>query len=170
MRREILIKLSDGPKTFREIYDSINFSPKPLLIKKEEYDCKIEYQWAEKTIENHLLNMEWNNLIKKNNDKYEITFPVFKLENSNDMEKCTSKIAENWIKIIQESKKEIEKNLKNIKNNPNNLAIFIEKIVEKVYEILKKEKILRTEDPNLKLLWAEQLRKSKFENWLEKNF
>jgi len=114
--------------------------------------------------------MEWNNLIKKNNDKYEITFPVFKLENSNDMEKFTSKIAENWVKIIQESKTEMEKSLKNVKTDPNNLVILIEKIVEKLYETLKKEKILRTEEPNLKLLWADQLRKSKFENWLEKNF
>ena len=34
VRREILIQLSKGPKTFDELYKLVNFSPKPLLISK----------------------------------------------------------------------------------------------------------------------------------------
>ena len=37
VRREILIRLADGPKTFEELHEIINFSPQPLLISKNEY-------------------------------------------------------------------------------------------------------------------------------------
>ncbi|MFW9882707.1 MAG: winged helix-turn-helix domain-containing protein, partial [Candidatus Thorarchaeota archaeon] len=50
VRREILIILANGPKTFQEIYERVNFSPKPLLISKEEYDCQISYKWTKKQL------------------------------------------------------------------------------------------------------------------------
>ena len=50
VRREILIKLADGPKSFDEIYNIINFAPKPLLISEEEYECKVSFQWSRETV------------------------------------------------------------------------------------------------------------------------
>ncbi len=48
-------------------------------------------------------------------------------------------------------------------------GILIEKALEKLYELLKNQNMLPDES-NIKILWAEQLRKIKFEDWVEKNF
>lgn len=170
VRREILIKLSDGPNNFDEIYSRINFSPNPLLIKSEEYKCNISYQWTVETIENHLLTLEWNNLIKKIEDnKYALTFPILKMENYNNMEKYISRFAENWVQIIKNTKKEIEKELGDMKNNSELYGILVEKTIEKLYSLMKESQLL-PQEPNIKILWAEQLRNIKFEEWIEKNF
>jgi len=169
VRREILIKLADGPKSFEEIYNNINFTPKPLLISKEEYECKVSFQWSKETVENHLMNLEWYNLIKQTNSKYELTFPIFKMEQANELETYITIYAENWIKIIKETKEEMTAKLGNLSEKASLYEILVEKAVEKLYELLKSENILPKE-PNIKILWAEQLRKIKFEEWIEKNF
>jgi len=169
VRREILISLANGSKNFNEICKSINFKPKPLLVLKEEYDPKITFQWSKETIENHLLNLEWYNLVERKNDKYELSFPILSKEKIDNIEKFVLKFASNWIKIIKDLKSELNKNLEYIKDNQNYLQIIIEKAIEKLYESLKKENILPN-IPNLKILWAEQLRKIKFKDWIAKNF
>jgi len=169
VRREILIKLSDGPKTFQEIYDSINFSPKPLLVKKEEYDCKVTFQWTKKTIKNHLLNLEWNDMIKFDGKKYEILFPIYKMDDIQILEQFFNKAAVNWLKIVKEMKSEIDNDTSDFKDKTTLEALMIEKTVEKFYELLKNEGIL-PKDPNIKTLWAEQLRNIKFEDWVNRNF
>ena len=169
VRREILIILVNGPKTFEEIYKNLNFSPMPLLISKKEYECKVKFQWDKVTIENHLLNLEWYHLINHIDNKYELAFPIFKIDTSENIEKYILKFAENWIKIIKELKEEINLNLGSINNKIPLNEILIEKALEKLYELLKKENLI-SKEPNIKVLWAEQLRKVKFEEWVDKNF
>jgi hypothetical protein len=169
VRREILINLADGQKNFEEIYKKINFSPKPLLISKDEYDCKVSFQWSHETIKNHLINLEWYNLIKPINGKYKLTFPVFTMEKLCDIEKYIVEFAENWIKIIKQLKNGINERLADLEDKVPIYEILVEKAVEKLYELLKKENLL-PDVPNVKVLWAEQLRKIKFEEWVEKNY
>ncbi len=169
VRREILIKLIKGPKTFQELYQKINFSPKPLLITKEEYDCKISYQWTKETVQNHLMNLEWYNLIKLSNNKYQLTIPILSIEESVKLEEYIVKFTENWIKIIQQLKDQIQDKIREIKDKGVIFEVLIEKSVEKLYEVLKSEKLI-PDKPNIKVLWAEQLRKIKFEDWIEKNY
>ncbi len=169
VRREILINLADGPKNFEEIYKKINFSPKPLLISKDEYDCKVSFQWSNETIKNHLINLEWYNLIKRLNGKYKLTFPVFTMEKLPEIEKYIVEFAENWIIIIKQLKNGISERLADMEDKVPIYEILVEKAVEKLYELLKKENLL-PDVPNVKVLWAEQLRKIKFEEWVEKNY
>ena len=169
VRREILIKLAEGPMSFEEIYTSINFTPKPLLILKEEYECKLSFQWTKDTLENHLMNLEWYNLIKQIKGKYELAFPILKIDQENELELYIAKYAENWIKVIKELKEDITSKQGILSKNSTLQAIIIEKAVENLYVLLKREKILPNE-PNIKILWAEQLRKIKFEEWVGKNF
>ncbi|MHA1254717.1 MAG: hypothetical protein ACTSPS_03865 [Promethearchaeota archaeon] len=169
VRREILIKLAESPKSFDEMVNNINFSPKPLLISEEEYGCKVSYQWDKETLRNHLMNLEWYNLIHKKGDKYELTFPILTLDSFPDLEKSIIIFAENWIKIIKQLKQEKTIKLGDVEEKSSYLKILIEKAVEKLYELLKKENILPN-IPNIKVLWAEQLRKIKFEEWIDKNF
>ena len=169
VRREILIQLSSGSKNFDQIYETVNFSPKPLIISKEEYNCNVKYQWTRKTVENHLLNLEWYNLIKKTGDTFELTFPILKMDKMNQIESYISKFAENWIRIIKDLKDEINSKLGEISEKAPIHAILIEKAIEKLYVLLKNENLLPNE-PNIKTLWAEQLREMKFEEWVEKNF
>ena len=169
VRREILIKLTKGPKTFQELYQKINFSPKPLLITKEEYDCKISYQWTKETVRNHLMNLEWYNLIKLSTNKYHLTIPILPIEESVKLEEYIVKFTENWIKIIQQLKDQIQDKIREIKNKEVIFEVLIEKSVEKLYEVLKREKLI-PDKPNIKVLWAEQLRKIKFEDWIKKNY
>ncbi|MCK4688640.1 MAG: hypothetical protein KAT66_10955, partial [Candidatus Lokiarchaeota archaeon] len=77
--------------------------------------------------------------------------------------------AEHWINIVKLLKSEISGNLGEIENKAPLYEILIEKAVEKLYDLLKKENLL-PDEPNVKALWAEQLRKVKFEEWIEKNF
>ncbi|MFX1574403.1 MAG: hypothetical protein ACFFB0_16810 [Promethearchaeota archaeon] len=169
VRREILIKLSKGPKSYQELYENINFSPKPLLITTEEYNCKISYQWAKETLNNHLMNLEWYNLIKLRNDKYHLTIPLFSIEESDKLEEYIVKFKENWIKIIQQLKSQIQDKIKGFENKEVLYEILIEKSVEKLYELLKREKLI-SDTPNIKVLWAEQLRKINFQDWIKKNY
>jgi len=169
VRREILIKLTKGPKTFQELYQKINFSPKPLLITKEEYDCKISYQWTKETVRNHLMNLEWYNLIKLSTNKYHLTIPILPIEESVKLEEYIVKFTENWIKIIQQLKDQIQDKIREIKNKEVIFEVLIEKSVEKLYEVLKREKLI-PDKPNIKVLWAEQLRKINFEEWIANNF
>ena len=169
VRREILIKLTKGPKTFQELYQKINFSPKPLLITKEEYDCKISYQWTKETVRNHLMNLEWYNLIKLSNNKYHLTTPILPIEELVKLEEYIMKFTENWIKIIQQLKDQIQDKIRETKNKEVIFEVLIEKSVEKLYEVLKREKLI-PDKPNIKVLWAEQLRKIKFEEWIANNF
>jgi len=169
VRREILIKLTNGPKTFKELYQKINFSPKPLLITKEEYNCKISYQWTKETVRNHLMNLEWYNLIRLSNNKYHLTIPILSIEESVKLEEYIMKFTENWIKIIQQLKDQIQDKIRENKNKEVIFEVLIEKSVEKLYEVLKREKLI-PDKPNIKVLWAEQLRKIKFEEWIANNF
>jgi len=169
VRREILIILADAPKTFDEIYKNVNFSPNPLLISKEEYECKVSFQWSKETVENHLMNLEWYNLIKQTNGKYELTFPIFKMDKDFEIERYIIKYAESWVNIIKDTKDEINLKLRNFDDKIPLYEVLVEKTVEKLYELLKREDLLPNE-PNIKVLWAEQLRKIKFEEWVEKNF
>jgi len=169
VRREILIQLSNNPKNFEELYENINFSPKPLIISKEVYECKVKYQWTRKTLENHLLSLEWYSLIKKSSDNYELTFPILSMDKMGQIESYVNKVAEHWIKIIKELKDEISSKLVDIEDKIPIHAILIEKAVEKLYLLLKNENIL-PDVPNIRALWAEQLREMKFEEWIKKNF
>ena len=169
VRREILITLANGAKSFEELYETINFSPKPLLISEEEYNCNVQYQWTKETLENHLLNLEWYHLIIKNNERYELGLPVLKLEDISEIETYIIKFSEAWIKTIKETKNQIQKQMDQNKKNYPLYQILVEKAVEKLYELLKNEEILPNE-PNIKTLFAEQLRSIKFEEWVTKNF
>jgi hypothetical protein len=172
VRRQILIMIANGgPKNFDEIYNLINFSPKPLLISREEHQPKVKYQWTKQTLENHIMNLEWYNLIKKNPDgRYDVTFPVFTTETISNLEKYISVFAENWIKIIKETRAETREKLGELEKERAPLfGILVEKTVEKLYELLKQENLI-PDVPNIKALWAEQLRKIKFEEWVAKNF
>ncbi len=169
VRREILIRLADGPKSIEEIYKNLNFSPKPLLISEEEHECSIFYQWNKETIENHLMNLEWYNLIKLKNDKYELTFPILNLKKSNELENYVHEFAKNWMKIITELKTEISENLSEVVEKGQIYDILVDKAVRKLYTLLKKEQLI-PQEPNIKALWAEQLRKIKFKEWIERSF
>jgi len=169
VRREILIILAKSPKTFEDLYESLNFSPRPLLISKEEYECKLNYQWTKETIKNHLLNLEWYNLVKLQEDKYTVTFPIFTMESLKDVEEYVLKFAESWVKVINDTKEEIKKKLSVYEEKTNLYGILVEKALAKLYELLKNQNLL-PDEPNIKLLWAEQLRKIKFEDWIDKNF
>ncbi|MFX1238949.1 MAG: hypothetical protein ACFFAS_17660 [Promethearchaeota archaeon] len=169
VRREILIKLSEGPKTYDELYKTINFSPKPLLISKQEYQCNITYQWSKKTLENHLLNLEWNDLIKLDGKKYNLTFPIYKIEDIKVLNTSINKRAKNWSSVIREIKFELNQLKDDIDHKVSIYVLIIEKAIEKLFALLKEENILPNTS-NLKFLWAEQLRKVKFEEWIEKNF
>jgi hypothetical protein len=169
VRREILIILAKGPKTFQEIYKRVNFSPKPLLITKEEYDYQISYKWTEKTVENHLMNLEWYNLVKLKNKHYQLTIPILSEDKSEKLDEYIMKFTKNWISIIKQLGKEVQENFEDLDEKTPLYEILIEKSTEKLYSILKQEDLL-PKQPNLKALWAEQLRKIKFEDWVAKNF
>jgi hypothetical protein len=169
VRREILITLANGAKSFEELYETINFSPKPLLISEKEHNCNVQYQWTKETLENHLLNLEWYHLIIKNNERYELGLPILKLEDISEIETYIIKFSEAWIKTIKETKNQIQKHMDQNKKNYPLYQILVEKAVEKLYELLKNEEILPNE-PNIKTLFAEQLRSIKFEEWVAKNF
>jgi hypothetical protein len=169
VRREILIRLAKGSKTFEEIYEEINFSPKPLLISEEEHDCRVSYQWTKKTLENHLMNLEWYNLIELKEGRFNLTIPIIDMDNTLKMEKHIVKFTENWIKIINQLKNEIIEDLGEFSRKDPLYEILIEKAIEKLYSLLKKDDLI-TDEPNIKILWAEQLRNIKFERWVEKNF
>ncbi|NVM45881.1 MAG: hypothetical protein HWN79_13275 [Candidatus Lokiarchaeota archaeon] len=169
VRREILITLAKSPKSFEELHENLNFSPNPLLISKEEYECKLKYQWDKETIKNHLLNLEWYNLVKLQGDKYTVTFPIFTMESLNNMEEYILKFAEGWVKIVNDTKEKIKNKLEIDEKETKLYGILIEKALEKLYELLKNQNLL-PDQPNIKVLWAEELRKIKFEDWLEKHF
>jgi len=169
VRREILISLAEGAKTFEELYSVINFSPKPLIISKDEYECKVEYQWTKETLENHLLSLEWYNLIKKDNGRYELAFPILKYHEIQQIENFTVKFAENWLKVITEAKTEITKNFEALGDKTFIYEFLVEKSVEKLYELLKDADFL-PDKSNLQITWAEQLREIKFEEWVQKIF
>jgi hypothetical protein len=169
VKRQILILLSESPKTFQEIHDKVNFSPKPLLIKEDEYKCSVSYQWTKTTLENHLINLEWYNLIKFKNEKYELAIPIISTEQSEKLEEYITKFAKNWIIIIKKLYDEVQKKITRFNQKTPLIDILINKSVEKLYSILKEENLLPKE-PNLKVLWAEELRKIKFEEWVTKNF
>ncbi|MCK4371119.1 MAG: hypothetical protein KAW03_08635, partial [Candidatus Lokiarchaeota archaeon] len=169
VRREILIILAKGPKTFQQIYEKVNFSPKPLIITKEEYDCQISYQWTKKTIENHLMNLEWYNLIKLIEKKYELTIPILSTEKSEKLEEYIVKFTENWITIIKQLNNEVQEKIGDLDQKTPLYEILIEKSIEKLYDLLKRDNLI-PDTPNIKVLWAEQLRKDKFEEWVAKNY
>jgi hypothetical protein len=171
VRRQILIILArEGPKTFAEIINYIRFSPKPIIISQDEYVPKVKYHWSEEVIENHILNLEWYKLVKKTGDKYEVTFPVLEKEMVDDLEKYVDTFAENWIEIIKTTKNQIGDKFSKINKDGKSLyQILIDKATEELYELLKKEGLL-PQEPNIKALYAEELRKNKFEQWVLETF
>jgi predicted transcriptional regulator len=169
VRREILILLAKNSLDFDEVFKNINFRPVPLLISKQEYITKVSYQWTKETIKNHLLNLEWYNLLELKDGKYQLKLPILTLKEKVKFEEFIIKFATNWMSVIKDMKNEIEKKLGNIKKNLPLYEILVQNAVEKLYEALKKEKLL-PDVPNIKTVWAEQLREVKFEEWLEKNF
>jgi hypothetical protein len=169
VRREILIILANnGPLDFESIYKLISFSPKPLLIKEDEYQSKVRFQWDKSTIENHLLNLEWYKLIEIRDGMYQITFPVFNMDNLESLNKYAMIFAESWIKIINDIKSQLKKNILK-KDKTNFYELIIEKTVQRLHDLLKENNLL-PDVPNIRALWLEQLRKIKFEEWLDRNF
>lgn len=163
VRREILLRLAHlGPLNVDEIYKQINFSPNPLLVNLEEYKTSVNYQWDQEVIQNHLLNLEWYGLIQSEGQKYRVTFPVLTSNNLNNIERYTIRLAHHWIEIIRKMKLELE-------DEGIRYDILIEKTLDQLYSLLKKEEMLPN-TPNIKSLWAEQLRNIKFEKWVKMNF
>jgi len=170
VRREILLLLAESAKTFDEIYELLSFSPKPLIIEESEHHVRVKYQWTKETIENHLLNLEWYDLLKKSCDKYEITIPILKMEKIEEINNYILKIADKWSEVIKSIKAEASEKFIDLNSEKTPLfSVLIEKTVEKLYSILKIQGIL-PDVPNIKTLWAEQLRKIKFEDWVSNNF
>jgi hypothetical protein len=169
VRRQILIELSKDPLTFEEISKRTFFKPSPLLITKEEYDPKVIYKWDKRAIENHLFNLEWYGLIKKTGNKYEINFPIFDAEQVEDIEKYVITFAEEWVKTLDRSKEEILNKFQGLQEKTPVMEIVIEKIIEKLWNSLKVKNLVPNE-PNLRFLFGEQLRKVKFNEWVIKNF
>lgn len=169
VRRQILVILSKGPMSLKEIHEKANFSPKPILIESSEYAPKVQYQWSEETIHNHLMNLEWYNLIKSDGDNYQLMFPVLDHQDNDKLNEYAHKFADFWLKAVSEIKDEIQKSYANLDENPEILQIVIDKAVNKLYKLLKSQKLL-PDDPNLKVLWAEQIRNIKFEEWVKKSF
>jgi len=169
VRRQIIISLADHPKSFEALCESIQFEPKPLLISKEEYTSKVSYKWSKDTIKNHLLNLEWYKLIKLKDNKYKLTFPILTSKKREEFENYIIKFVNSWISVIRETKDEIKEKFNNYDKNISLYSILIDKAVNKLYEILKKENLLPN-IPNIKALWAEQLRNLNFQDWLDKNF
>jgi len=129
----------------------------------------VRYQWSEDTILNHLMNLEWYNLIKTDKNKYKLTFPIFNYQENHQLEEFAVKFAENWIKVVSDMKREFQKSYTDFEEKPELLEIIINKSVNKLYELLKVENLLPNES-NLKALWAEQIRTLKFEDWVKKAF
>ncbi|MGV9171932.1 MAG: hypothetical protein ACOC35_05080 [Promethearchaeia archaeon] len=169
VRREILFILSHGALNFDNLHDRVNFSPSPLLVTKEEYSTNVSYQWPRKTIQNHLLNLEWYNLIQKKEDKYHLSFPVIKTDERKKVKSYIAKFANHWVKIIKDLKSDIKKDLSSIEDQTALYEILIENAVDKLYALLKVEGILPNK-PNLKALWAEELREIDFEEWVQRNY
>ncbi|MEE9379562.1 MAG: hypothetical protein V3V33_16170 [Candidatus Lokiarchaeia archaeon] len=115
------------------------------------------------------MNLELYNLIKLSNNKYELTIPILSTEESEKLEKYIIKFAENWITIIRQLKNEVQEKLGDLDEKTPLYEILVEKTIEKLYAILKKENLL-PDKSNIKTLWAEQLRKIKFEDWVTKYF
>jgi DNA-binding transcriptional ArsR family regulator len=170
VRREILIRLAEGPKTFIELAQTMRFSPKPILIEDTEYKPTVKYHWSDEVLENHILALEWYNLIHKQDDKYKLTIPVLKKDKINDIENYVLKFAERWLDIVNDLKDEIEHRYKGLGHErAPKYSVLIEKAVEKLYQLMKKEGLI-PDEPNIRTLWAEQLREIKFEDWVKKNF
>lgn len=169
VRREILFILSDNSLTIDELHDKVNFSPKALLVTEEEHHVNVTYQWPRHTIENHLLNLEWYNLIQKKDNKYYLTFPVLKSAEKEKVKSYITKFANHWIKIIQDLKDDIKKDLGSLEKKTALYEILVENATERLYALLKAEGLL-PDEPNVKALWAEQLRDVNFEEWVQQNF
>lgn len=171
VRRQILIQLAQrGEMTFDEIYKNINFAPNPLIITKEEYTPNVKYQWSKETLKNHLLNLEWYDLIIKEDKVYSTTFPVLNVRNLNEIDKYVDLLAHKWSDLIKEEKERIDEELDKYGSESAPLyEILLERTLERLHLLLKNQGIL-PDEPNLKALWAEQLRDIKFEEWVKKNF
>ncbi len=171
VRRQILIILArEGPKTFEQVVELIRFSPNPIVINKQEYSPSVGYQWSEEVVENHLLNLEWYNLLKKEDGKYIVTFPVLDVDKINDLEKYVEIFANYWVEIIKTTKERVNNEFSELNKDGKTLyQILIDRAIERLYELLKKENLLPDEE-NLKLLFAEELRKMKFEDWVLETF
>jgi hypothetical protein len=96
-------------------------------------------------------------------------FPVLDHQDNDKLNEYAHKFADYWLKAVSEIKDEIQKSYANLDENPEILQIVIDKAVNKLYKLLKSQKLL-PDDPNLKVLWAEQIRNIKFEEWVKKSF
>ena len=79
------------------------------------------------------------------------------------------KFTENWITIIKQLNNEVQEKIGDLDQKTPLYEILIEKAIEKLYDLLKRDNLI-PDTPNIKVLWAEQLRKVKFEEWVAKNY
>ena len=99
-----------------------------------------------------------------------MTFPVLDVDKINDLEKYVEIFANHWVEIIKTTKEQVNKEFSElIKDGKTLYQILIDRAIEKLYELLKKEKLL-PDEANLKVLFAEELRKTKFEDWVLETF
>jgi len=169
VNRDILTILSKGSKSFNEIYETLQFSPKPLLITQEEYKPNIQYKWSKESIRNHLSNLEWYNLISLKTGKYSINFPILNLEDNIKLNKEAKKLVEEYLKPYGTSNENISKLIQSAINTSEIYSLLIDKIVDEFFLLLKQKGII-PDEPNIKTLWAEQLREESFEEWVKKYF
>jgi DNA-binding transcriptional ArsR family regulator len=171
VRREILIRLAEGPKTFDKLAETMRFSPNPILIDESEYKPSVKYRWSKEVLENHLLALDWYNLVQKSdNNEYKLTIPVIKKAKVDEIEDYVLKFAEKWLSVVKDLKQEIEQRYSELEHErAPTYSVLIEKAVEKLYELMKEAGLL-PDKPNIKTLWAEQLRDIKFEDWVKRNF
>ena len=169
VNREILTVLSKGPKTFEEIYENLQFSPKPLLITPDEYQPQVHYQWEKESIKNHLSNLEWYRLISKKNEKYMINFPILNIEDNIQLNQQAKKLVKEFLQPLNKSREELTEQLQSNTNISEIYSLLIDKLSEELFLILKEKGVL-PDEPYIKTLWAEQLREEDFEEWVKKYF
>jgi hypothetical protein len=169
VNREILTYLSKGSKPFDEIYKNLQFSPKPLLITQDEYKPNVHYEWTKESIRNHLSNLEWYNLISLKNGNYTINFPILNLEDNIKLNQQAKELAEEYIKSLVKSKEEINELIQSNINTSEVYSLLLDRMVDEFFLLLKEKGII-PDEPNIKTLWAEQLREESFEEWVKRYF
>ncbi len=157
-RRLIIAALSSGPKTEKELSET-SVTLQPRLFNISETKIKI----SEKALKNHLKNLVWYGLIRKEKEKYFLNFSFLSKEKTDFLEEQAVILATQLAEIIDENRTKIIKadDLSSLKEV---LTPLLKRVALKTAEILEKKGRVKFEWQTFER-WVEEFDMDAFRDW-----
>jgi len=133
--RLIISSLAEGPKTKKEL-EQVYVTLEPRLSKRKE---RVKIYISPKALQNHLDNLVWYGIVRKNKGKYQLALPLFREEQKAALGSISKELALRLAEAISKNREKIAKAAGDSLSFEEIIDPLLQKIAEQTLENLERQ-------------------------------